>query len=35
VVDARAIEVGERGDKQIATMTATVMTVLGRDGVHH
>lgn len=35
VVDARAIEIGERGEKQIATMTATVMTVLGRDGVHH
>ncbi len=35
VVDARAVEVGERGEKQIATMTATVMTVLGRDGVHH
>lgn len=35
VVDARAIERGDRGEKVIATMTATVMTVQGRAGVHH
>lgn len=35
VVDGRAIETGERGEKLIATMNATVMTVMGREGIHH
>lgn len=35
VVDARAVEQGDRGERLVATMTATVMTVLGREGVHH
>ena len=36
VVDGRALQYAANGDEQlIATMTATVMTVTGRDGVHH
>jgi len=36
VVDGRALQYAANGDEQlIATMTATVMTVAGRDGVHH
>ena len=36
VVDGRALQCAANGDEQlIATMTATVMTVTGRDGVHH
>jgi uncharacterized protein (TIGR00369 family) len=36
VVDGRATQVTASGEEQlIATMTATVMTVTGRDGVHH
>ncbi|HEX6708298.1 MAG TPA: PaaI family thioesterase [Albitalea sp.] len=36
VVDGRAVQLAEDGSEQlIATMTATVMTVHGRDGVHH
>jgi acyl-coenzyme A thioesterase PaaI-like protein len=36
VVDGRALQVTASGEEQlIATMTATVMTVTGRDGVHH
>ena len=35
VVDARAVEQGEGGSKLVATMTATVMTVQGREGIHH
>ena len=31
VVDGRALQVESGGEKKIATMTATVMTVLGRD----
>ena len=34
VVDGRALQQGEAGEKLIATMTATVMTVLGRDIRH-
>ena len=34
VVDGRALQLGEAGEKLIATMTATVMTVLGRDIRH-
>ena len=34
VVDGRAVQLGEAGDEAlIATMTATVMTVLGREGL--
>lgn len=36
VVDGRAWAIGEDGgEKLIATMTATEMTVLGREGIHH
>jgi uncharacterized protein (TIGR00369 family) len=36
VVDGRALQYAANGDEQlIATMTATVMTVTGRDGVQH
>ena len=36
VVDGQALQYAANGDEQlIATMTATVMTVTGRDGVHH
>ncbi|CAG1016305.1 acyl-CoA thioesterase [Burkholderiaceae bacterium] len=37
VVDARAVQfAGDGADEQlVATMTATVMTVVGREGVHH
>ena len=36
VVDGRALQYAANGDEQlIATMTATVMTVAGRDGLHH
>jgi uncharacterized protein (TIGR00369 family) len=37
VVDGRAWQCDDDGgnEKLIATMTATVMTVSGRDGVHH
>ena len=36
VVDGRALQYAANGDEQlIATMTATVMTVTGREGVHH
>jgi len=36
VVDGRALQYAAGGEEQvIATMTATVMTVSGRDGVHH
>ena len=37
VVDARALQFAGDGadDQLIATMTATVMTVMGREGVHH
>lgn len=36
VVDGRATQITASGEEQlIATMTATVMTVTGRDGVHH
>ncbi|MFN3295652.1 PaaI family thioesterase [Caldimonas sp.] len=35
VVDGRALESGPDGERLVATMTATIMTVLGRDGVRH
>ena len=35
VAEARAIEAGDRGERVIATMTATLMTVLGREDVRH
>lgn len=35
VVDGRALETGLDGERLVATMTATIMTVLGRDGVRH
>ena len=36
VVDGRAWAVAEDGsEKLIATMTATEMTITGRDGIHH
>lgn len=35
VVEGRATERGDEGERLIATMTATVMTVLGREGIHH
>lgn len=35
VVDGRALETGPDGERLVATMTATIMTVLGRDGVRH
>lgn len=36
VVDGRALQFAASGEEQlIATMTATVMTVTGRDGVRH
>lgn len=37
VVDGRAMQYDLNGgeEKLIATMTATVMTVAGRDGIHH
>lgn len=36
VVEGRALQVGNDGaEKLIATMTATVMTIVGRDGVRH
>jgi uncharacterized protein (TIGR00369 family) len=36
VVDARGYEIREDGSEHLmATMTATVMTVLGRDGLRH
>jgi len=36
VVDGRALQYAASGEEQlVATMTATVMTVAGRDGVHH
>ena len=37
VVDGRALQYDLNGgeEKLIATMTATVMTVAGRDGIHH
>nr|WP_297357297.1 PaaI family thioesterase [uncultured Caldimonas sp.] len=35
VVEGRATERGDKGARLIATMTATVMTVLGREGIHH
>lgn len=36
VVEGRALQVGHDGaEKLIATMTATVMTIVGRDGVRH
>lgn len=35
VVEGRAIERGDQGERLVATMTATVMTVLGRAGIHH
>lgn len=35
VTEGRAIERGERGERLVATMTATVMTVLGREGIQH
>lgn len=35
VVDGRALEAGPDGERLVATMTATIMTVLGRDGVRH
>lgn len=35
VVEGRATERGDKGERLIATMTATVMTVLGREGIHH
>ncbi len=37
VVDGRAMQTEADGsdEKLIATMTATVMTVVGRDGIHH
>ncbi|MCM5678487.1 PaaI family thioesterase [Schlegelella sp. S2-27] len=35
VVEGRAIERGDKGERLVATMTATVMTVLGRVGIHH
>jgi uncharacterized protein (TIGR00369 family) len=35
VVEGRAIERGDGGERLVATMTATVMTVLGRAGIHH
>jgi uncharacterized protein (TIGR00369 family) len=35
VVDGRALETGPDGQRLVATMTATIMTVLGRDGVRH
>jgi uncharacterized protein (TIGR00369 family) len=36
VVDGRALQYAGNGEEQaIATMTATVMTVHGRDGIHH
>jgi uncharacterized protein (TIGR00369 family) len=34
VVEGRALQLGESADKLIATMSATVMTVTGRD-LHH
>ncbi len=35
VAEARAIDAGDRGERVIATMTATLMTVLGREDVRH
>ena len=35
VVEGRAFERGDKGERLVATMTATVMTVLGREGIHH
>ena len=35
VVEGRATERGDKGERLVATMTATVMTVLGREGIHH
>lgn len=35
VVEGRAFELGDKGERLVATMTATVMTVLGREGIHH
>jgi uncharacterized protein (TIGR00369 family) len=36
VVDGRAMQIDDDGSEElIATMTATVMTVRGRDGIHH
>lgn len=35
VVDGRALESGPDRERLVATMTATIMTVLGRDGVRH
>ncbi|GIX23019.1 MULTISPECIES: PaaI family thioesterase [Caldimonas] len=35
VVDGRALEVGAAGSRLVATMTATLMTVLGRPDVQH
>lgn len=36
VVEGRALQIGADGaDRLVATMSATVMTVLGRDGVRH
>lgn len=35
VVEGRALERGPSGERVVATMTATVMTVIGREGVRH
>jgi uncharacterized protein (TIGR00369 family) len=35
VVEGRALERGPSGERVVATMTATIMTVMGREGVHH
>ena len=35
VVEGRASEVGEHGEKLVATMNATIMTVTGREGIRH
>ena len=35
VVDGRALERGSSGERVVATMTATIMAVIGREGVHH
>ena len=35
VVDGRAWAIDEGREKLIATMTATEMTIVGRDGIHH
>jgi uncharacterized protein (TIGR00369 family) len=35
VVDGRAFAIDEGREKLIATMTATEMAIVGRDGIHH